>query len=457
LAILALGGAVLAERNATAAREAAERRYDQAARFGVALLRSASKNGKRQIGRARPSEAGPHADFVWAYGYKGVPRGGSVQTDFPSALLMLEPRSASNPTDTESLRSLALTYEREAYYAANVNVAASVEASRRWVQAAERLARLRPFRPAQIYYATSLRALGERLGHPDHSNSGDTAAARHYLDRAVELAEQWVPKLPEREGAWYLGYCYASLAGVLWAQGDADAAISFQERAITHFENTPRDLPDWLEIEAELAMVHVGMAKFLHHAGRQEAAFHSIETAIAMLKKVSREDAANPLLGLYFVNAFNQAAKLQPAPERALAYYRRAEEIALAKLENDPQEFQERLAEVRSGMAQALARSGDLASAEQESRESVRLAVSLMDLDATNVRYRFTVAIARRNRGELLEKSSAGRAAEEYREALKLIEALSASDSGNWLKRQALGDVQSRLRDAGQRQFVKPF
>ena len=343
------------------------------------------------------------------------------------------------------MRLLAFSYERQAYAHMNIDVVSSLESHRRQVIAAERLVRLRPHPPVQVYLATAVRSLGERLGHPWYGNTGNTAAARAQIDRAITIAEEWVPRLPVHEGMWYLGYCYSILAGIVWAQGDIDEAIALERRAITAFGDVQNDSPNSMEVRSELGMIHTRMANFLYQKGQHEHARSSVQKAIGILGPVFRRDLDNPNLRQYMTAAFNQGGHvwLDSEPRRALRWYGEAE--GLAAHSNTPGAM-ELLAETRSGMARALAVIGESARADTKSREAVEIAECLAKLDSANARYRLSLMLAYRTRGDVLEEVKAAAAVDLYQKALAIVQQMAAADPASWLKREAVADLKQRLK-----------
>ena len=255
---------------------------------------------------------------------------------------------------------------------------------------------------------------------------------------------------PVGEGTWYTGYCYSTLAGMLWAEGDIKAAIALQQRAISAFQSIPSSLPNWREIQSELGMTHVRMANFLYHDGQHENASQSAQQGIAIIEPLFRQDPKSVNLRQHVMAAWDQSgyAWLASDPRRALRVYRDAEQAGADWLPAHPQalEILEGLAESRSGIARAAAVLGDVKLADEKSEEAVANADSLVGLDPGNAHYRFSLALAYQYRGEVMEKIKPAIAVQNYRKALGTVQPMADADRASYLKLRLVSDLRDRLK-----------
>ena len=129
--------------------------------------------------------------------------------------------------------------------------------------------------------------------------------------------------------------------------------------------------------------------------------------------------------------------------------YREAEQLCADSTAQQFQDIREQIATSRSGIARALAILGDKVRADEESRQAIEIAESLVKLDCNNAHYRFSLCLAHQHRGEAMETVKAATAIEEYRKALEVIQPMAGADPASWLKRRAVADLRERLKRLG--------
>jgi tetratricopeptide (TPR) repeat protein len=471
-------------RRARTEQATAERRLDESRQFAMSLLEDLFNSGEESLARLRErsgkqtveyldrlaNEAGNEkrvqVDLAHAYLVLGNIVGDTVGpsqgdnfaalTNLRKAATMYEGLLAANSWDQKPARDLGLVYEMEGMVLLPTDVSASLEAHRRQLALFERICRQDPEDPInQFDLSVAVSLVAERQGHPYYGNIGDAAATLRGLRRSLELRDKALPRVPKSHqqfvNSFYLrADAHTLLAGILWATGELNEALEVQQRGISIYEALVADFPDHTSVRAEFGLAHVRFANLLFESGRKPDALNSLTKAAAVLEPLLSADPQNLTNQRDVARLDNQwgAVLLEQKPESALQFYRKAETIGENWLAGHPDhpEVRERLAESRSGIARALAKLGSSREADSKSREAVEIDDALVRLDPRNVHYAYSLVLAYRNRGDiLLQTGNPGAASDAYRQALKIIEPMAASDPTSWLKRRTFAELQTRL------------
>ena len=414
IAAALFGGGAIAfreARQASAARERAERRFNDVRHLATSFLFEF-----HDAIRDLPGSTGARALVV------------------RKALAYLDSLSREVSGDASLERELAEAYERVADVqgspgAASLGDTAGAAGSlRRALELREKLARANPSNPDdQLALASAYGKSGQYAGA-----LGDTSAALERLQKAFRIREQVYAahsgdlkmKRSVAVGYWELGVGFAEA-------GAFQQSLKARLESLRLFEELHKVNPTPGNLRS-VALLHKNVSATLNRLGRvPEALAHSLKAVEIDERRAGKDIQSRKDLAFSYGEAGDEFASLRRL-EEALAFYKKSQQIRKALAEEDAKDFhaQVSVANMEYRIASVLAEMGRTREAEEAHRRTLAMRESLAAKDAANAVAQVNVAQSHGALGEMLEKQGDRTAARvSYERAFGILDGLRSKGS----------------------------
>jgi non-specific serine/threonine protein kinase/serine/threonine-protein kinase len=414
IAAALFGGGAIAfreARQASAARERAERRFNDVRHLATSFL------------------------FEFHDAIRDLP--GSTEARalvVRKALAYLDSLSREVSGDASLERELAEAYERVADVqgspgAASLGDTAGAAGSlRRALELREKLARANPSNADdQLALASAYGKSGQYAGA-----LGDTSAALERLQKAFRIREQVYAahsgdlkmKRSVAVGYWELGVGFAEA-------GAFQESLKARLESLRLFEELHKVNPTPGNLRS-VALLHKNVSATLNRLGRvPEALAHSLKAVEIDERRAGKDIQSRKDLAFSYGEAGDEFASLRRL-EEALAFYKKSQQIRKALAEEDAKDFhaQVSVANMEYRIASVLAEMGRTGEAEEAHRRTLAMRESLAAKDTANAVAQVNVAQSHGALGEMLEKQGDRTASRvSYERAFGILDGLRSKGS----------------------------